>query len=231
MSFSVSAFDSRDAAIKAAADRLEHALREGLALRGGACAALSGGSTPEPAYAALAARGLDWPRITFTLVDERWLPPSDPGSNEAMLRRALAPALARGARLLPMWSDAPSPAAGADRAELAYAGLEIDIALMGMGGDAHTASWFPGTPDLSRALDPHSTRNLIAVNAPHAAATPERLTLTLAAIQRARRIALLITGEDKRARLDAALSEPTDEAPVGVLVRECAAKLEVIWAG
>ena len=231
MSLAIAAFDSREAAMKAAADRLEQALKDGLAARGHACAALSGGSTPEPAYAALAARDLDWPKVTFALVDERWLAPSDPGSNEAMLRRALAPALAKGATLLPMWSDAPSLAAGAERADALYAGLDIDIALMGMGADAHTASWFPDTPDLARALDPQSARSVIAMHAPQAAATPERLTLTLAAIKRARRIGVLITGEDKRARLEAALSEPANMAPFGVLVRECAEKLDVIWAG
>jgi 6-phosphogluconolactonase len=216
--------------MRAAADQLDAALRAGLAARGAAAAALSGGTTPAPAYEALAARALDWPRVTFALVDERWVAPSDPGSNEGMLRRTLKPALEGGATLLPMWSESANHFAGAEAAEAAHAALDLDIALLGMGGDGHTASWFPGSPQLSEALSLGSQRSLIAVDAPGAAGASQRLTLSFAAIARARGLILLITGEDKRARLEEAARQEPHEAPVAALLRACADRLAILWA-
>jgi 6-phosphogluconolactonase len=106
---SITAFDTRDALMRAAADRIAEVLENGLKSRGSACAALSGGATPEPAYRLLAEKSLDWANIIFALVDERFVPPEHEASNEGMLRRALAPALATDARLLPMYSAGPAP--------------------------------------------------------------------------------------------------------------------------
>lgn len=222
----LSVFATRDALMQAAADRLEAALRTGIATRGSACAALSGGSTPEPAYALLGERDLDWPNVVFALVDERFVPPSDDASNEKMLRWALAPALSKGARLLPMFSVDATPAEAAARAEAAYAQLHIDVALMGMGGDAHTASWFPGPA--RTAL--HGTQTLVAVHAPGAAGSADRLTLTRAAIARTDRVLLLIHGEDKRAVLDAAFTRTIEEAPVAALFADAERQPEVLWS-
>ena len=220
---------TREALMQAAAERLEEALSEGLAQRGAACAALSGGTTPEPAYALLAARPLNWKGVTFALVDERFAPPTDPASNEGMLRRALAPALEQGARLLPMWFANTTPRAAAARANIAYAPLEIAIALMGMGADGHTASWFPGAEKLSQALDPENPHSVMALDAPEAAGRSERITLTLAAVARARNIVLLFTGPEKFARFTTAVQEDADTAPIAALAR--AAKfLETIYA-
>jgi 6-phosphogluconolactonase len=107
--------------------------------------------------------------------------------------------LAAGAQLLPMFSDAELEDA-ATRAEAIYTGAAIDIALMGMGGDGHTASWFPHSPDLDLALN--SRRTVVAVHAQGAAGSPARLTLTRAALANAKAIVLLITGADKRVLLE-----------------------------
>ena len=221
----LSVFATRDALMQAAADRLEAALREGIAARGAACIALSGGSTPEPAYVALAARDLDWPKIRFAMVDERFVASDDDASNEKMLRRALAPALAKGADLLPLFSSG-SPADAAKRADAIYAPLHIDAALMGMGDDMHTASWFPGAA--GEALS--DARSVVAVYAPMATGCADRLTLTQSAIARAGRVFLLISGESKRATLDAALALHAEDAPVVALFSDCERQPEVLWA-
>jgi 6-phosphogluconolactonase len=222
----LSVFATREALMQAASDRLARALERGMKARGHACAALSGGGTPEPAYALLAQAKLDWRRVTFALVDERFVHPKDDASNEKMLRRALAPALDAGATLLPMFSTDGSPAEIAARADAMYAPLHIDVALMGMGGDAHSASWFPG--HAREAFE--STRTVVAVHAPQAAGRADRITLTKRAIARADEVLLLIYGEDKRARLDTALAEGADAAPVAALFDNPEKQPEVLWA-
>jgi 6-phosphogluconolactonase len=223
-------FQSRHALDAAAAERIAEALRAGVRATGEGCAALSGGTTPEPAYALLSAKNLDWPKLRFALVDERFVPPDHPHSNEAMLRRALRKPLERGARLTPMYAQTSLENA-ASAANAAYAGLRFDIAVMGMGLDGHTASWFPGSPQLGAALDAGGERTIIAVEAAQAAGSTQRLTMTLAAVARAERVLLLIAGAEKHAALLTALTEPAETSPLAALWTACAGKLDVLWAG
>lgn len=219
-------FDTREALMQAAAQHLADALNEAIARRGVACAALSGGGTPAPAYRALAALPLEWPKITFALVDERFVPLSDPASNESMIATTLAPAFAAGAQIKPMYFAADTIERAADFADVLYEHVHIDIALMGMGADGHTASWFPGAADA--ALDPANTRSVIAVHVPQAQGSAERLTLTRHAVARAGRLFLLITGTDKLARLEQALTQ--QDAPAAVLFAPGMPPVEVFWA-
>lgn len=223
----VETFPSRPALYETAAARIVEALQSGIAARGAACAALSGGATPEPAYALLSKHTLDWTKVTFALVDERCVPPDHPASNEAMLRRALAEPLQHGARLEPLYSPG-APEAAAAKAEPIYAALHLDIALMGMGADGHIASWFPGADGLAEALDFNSPRSVIALHAPQAAGSADRLSLTRAALARAARIVLLIVGEEKKAALEHELAEPG--APVAALFDAGMPAPEILWA-
>ncbi len=226
----ISVFPTRASLMAAAAARIGEALQAGIAARGAACAALSGGTSPEPAYRILATHALDWRRVTFALVDERFVPIEHADSNEGLLRRSLAPALARGARVASMFSDARTPADAAARADGLYANLRFDVALMGMGADGHTASWFPGAAGLRDVLDLANPRSVVAVLAPRAAGTPQRLSLTRSAIARAEHIAVLILGEEKRARLEAALVEPPQTSPIAALFALAACRPQVFWA-
>lgn len=222
-------FPTRDALYAAAAERIAEALRAGVMATGEGCAALSGGTTPEPAYALLAAKNLDWPKLCFALADERFVAPDHPASNEAMLRRALRKPLEHGARITPMYS-ATSFENAAAAANAAYAGLTFNIAVMGMGADGHTASWFPGSPQLSQALEPSNEKTVIAVEAPQAGGSAQRLTLTLSALARAERVLLLITGVDKHMKLLEAVGGSAASTPVSALLESCAGKLDVMWA-
>lgn len=224
----IRSFPDRRALMQAAANEIAEALEAGIASRGLAVAALSGGSTPAPAYELLGQKRLDWPRITFALVDERFVPPDHPASNEGLLRRTLAPALGAGATLAPMFRAGGVLAKAADQTDAAYATLTLDIALMGMGTDGHTASWFPDSADLSEALT--SKRTVVAARAPSGDGASERLTLTRAGVARASRVSLLITGDEKRARLEAALREGPTAGPVAALFDGAGAAPEVFWA-
>ncbi|MGD9814837.1 MAG: 6-phosphogluconolactonase [Hyphomonadaceae bacterium] len=222
-------FPDRAALMHAAADEIEHALARGQAQRGHGYAALSGGATPAPAYALLAQRALDWPAVTFALVDERCVPPTHPASNEVMLRRALAPALAQGASLLPMFHDAPTLDEAAARADALYAPIPFDIALMGMGADGHTASWFAGADGLAAALDPNGARTVCAIRAPQAQSAPQRLTLTFAALKRIPNVPLVIAGREKHDRLAQAYMDDA-AGPVAALFQLTGGAFKVFYA-
>lgn len=227
----ITTFQTREAAMAAAADAIAESLKNGLKTRGNACAALSGGSTPAPAYRALAQRAdWDWNEITFALVDERFVPVTHQASNERLIAEALKPAFDRGADVKPMYFDTPTAAEAASLADALYEELHLDVALMGMGDDGHTASWFPGADGLGEALNLKSAANVVAVHAPQAAGAPDRLTLTRAAIARVERVILLITGDEKRRVLEAALTGPIEAAPVAALFTNPARKPMVLWA-
>jgi 6-phosphogluconolactonase len=208
-------FATRDALMQAAAERIAFALQFGIDVRQRASAALSGGNTPAPAYSALAALPMDWSKVTFGLVDERFVPSTDAASNEAMVRRTLGPAFDAGAKLVPMFSPNVTPEQAAQYADADYAKMRFDIAVMGMGEDGHTASWFPGMPGLNELLGASNPRSVVAAHYEKAAGSADRLTMTLSSIARSRAVMVLITGAEKRRRLEYALARA--DAPISAL--------------
>ena len=174
-----------------AAEWLAEALRQAVASTGRCSLALSGGSTPRPAYERLAARpGLPWPSVDVYFGDERAVPPTHPASNYRMAREALLDRVGPPApRAHRMEADDPDREAAAAR----YAALlpdALDLLVLGMGPDGHTASLFPGSPALLE-----SARKVVPARAP--VAPLERLTITPPVIASARRVAVLVAGAAK----------------------------------
>ena len=154
-------------------------LRRAVLANGRASMALSGGSTPLLFLQHLSRENLPWQKITATLVDERQVPEDHARSNLRMLRENLTPA---GLTILPL---APE--------RVQY--LPFDATVLGMGGDGHTASFFPGGDTLAAALDPAQPPAVIALNAPGAG--EPRLTFNLAALLQSRSLAIHIEGQLK----------------------------------
>jgi 6-phosphogluconolactonase len=164
--------------------------------------------------------------------DARWLAETDEGSNERLIRATLLQGPAAAARLLPLYGPEPTPAAALPRLRrMIEAQPAPAVALLGMGEDGHTASLFPGAAGLLAALDPAGSALLAAITAPGAAASAERLTLTVPMLLRARAIRILIFGAAKRAVFDRALEPgPVESLPVRALLHQDKTPVEVVWA-
>lgn len=206
--------DEQDLVERAVDDILE-AARAALAARGRFHLALAGGRTPQAVYAALAERApaLDGWRILFG--DERCLPPADPERNSRMASAAWLSRVA-----LPADAVLPIPAElGAEAAAVAYAGqictlLPLDLVILGVGEDGHTASLFPGHP-----LDPGAVVVAVA-GAPKPPA--QRVSLGLSVLRGARRRLVLATGAGKAAAVAAwrrGESLPIQQATAGLETR------------
>ncbi len=206
-----------DALATLVAKRLEIAI----ATRGAASFAVSGGRTPVRFLEALATKPLAWGRVTVTLVDERRVPASSERSNERLVRTHLLRDHAAAARFVPLVHGGATPEADRDAAESALAGIPwpLAIAVLGMGDDGHTASFFPGGDRLDACLDPHSKRRVETLRAP--AAGEPRLTLTLPALLASCAIVLHIEGASKLATLERARAGgPETDMPIrAVLAR------------
>jgi 6-phosphogluconolactonase len=184
------------------------------AIRGGARhLVLAGGSTPMAAYGVLDGMDLDWDGVHLWYGDERCVPVDHPDSNHGAVSAEL---LAPGAIWHPMpGSLGPAAGATAYARELAQAGPAdgFDLVLNGMGPDGHTASLFPHHDVLDAT---GWTAGISDSPKP----PPERITLTLGALNGARRLALLVTGASKAEALARVLEGPDRGTPSSLLARD-----------
>ncbi|MGH6736713.1 MAG: 6-phosphogluconolactonase [Methyloceanibacter sp.] len=176
--------------------------------------ALSGGNTPKPLYELLAEEPLrsrlPWDRVQWILGDERFVPPSDPASNFGMARAAfLSRVPVPPANVHPVETEGVTLDEAAERYEAMLKGLYgadtldparplLELTLLGLGDDGHTASLIPGQPVLQE-----KTRWVAPVPKGR---EEERITLTYPALNSSAVVAFLVSGDAKRAILDKILS-------------------------
>jgi 6-phosphogluconolactonase len=195
---------------------------------------LTGGSTPQAAYELAAARDVDWSSTRVWFGDERCVPPDDQRSNHRMAAAALLDRLPaeRRPRVLRMEAER-GPHLGADHYETLVrqeVGLEarFDLLLLGLGGDGHMASLFPGKPAVKE-------RSRLVVGVPEAGLEPfvPRVSFTVTAINAARRRVFLVAGASKAEAVARAFGGEADLAvpasladdPLVILDPAAAAKL------
>ncbi len=214
----------------AQADAVADALRTAIQERGGATLAVSGGTTPVRFFRALSSRNLDWTKVTVTLVDERYVPPTSERSNERLAHENLLQGAAAAAHVIALYSDADSAEAAAQRADLRMLEIlfPIDVVVLGMGADGHTASFFPDAENLDDLLDPLTRQVVLAVHA--ASAGEPRLTLALPRIVSARMLILHIEGRAKREALDAALAAAEPRLPIRRVLDAAETTPIIYWA-
>jgi 6-phosphogluconolactonase len=219
-------FGSRGELARALAGQVADVLGQAVSRRGAGFVAVSGGTTPAAFFAELAGRPLDWERIVVTLVDERLVPPDSSRANQLLVRERLLVGPAARARFVPLFEGGSTEGAAA-RAEIALRDLPwpLDAAILGMGVDGHTASFFPDAENLEALLDPRGAKIVLPVKA--AGAAEQRLTLTLPALAKAGLLALHIEGEEKAAVLERVLLGG-ETLPVGAVFDQ--ATVKVFWA-
>jgi 6-phosphogluconolactonase len=191
--------------------------------------ALAGGSTPRRAYELAAQADADLSAATLWLGDERVVPRGDDRANGRMVREALTDRIPeeRRPRLMEVETELGPDGAAADyesrlREELGNH-PRLDLVLLGLGPDSHTASLFPGKPALSE------THRLVTA-VPEAGMEPQvpRVTMTYPLLNTAREVVFLVSGADKAEALRRAFGVPPDESSPAAHVRPGAGTLTVV---
>ena len=216
----------------AVAGDIQFVIESALDARGAAVIALSGGKTPIPIYDRLAKAKLDWKRVTIVPADERIVPLGDPLSNVTMIGKAFIP---KGARVIPVVPSATDDYKAAGRSADALLGdlhWPLDLVLLGVGGDGHTASIFPG-PDYDEALNgPRERRALGVMPDPLPPEAPvARVTLSRQAIISAKAVMIAVTGDAKRKVIEDAIREGAGSPyPIGRVLADAELPVDIHWA-
>ncbi len=192
------------------------ALAAKVALNGTATLAVSGGTTPALFFDHLSRTDVPWDKVTVTLVDERQVPETSPRSNAALVKKTLMHDKAAKARFVPLHDNVAQAAA-----------LSLDVVVLGMGSDGHTASFFPGGDTLEEAIDRHTRKAIIVLSAPGSG--EPRLTYTLPKLLAATTLCLHIEGAEKQAVLQQALSAADALAMPIRAVLAASTPLHVYW--
>ena len=215
----------------ALAEHIANALRSAIAARGQASLAVSGGKSPIPLFEALREQDLDWSKVSVVLADERVVPRDHADSNTALVARHLLQGRASAARFLLFFREL-APTFNAEVLDALVRDAEeritslpwpLDVAVLGMGEDAHTASLFPGAPGYARAIATDQRLAWVVPDtAPHA-----RISFTLSALLAARELVLSITGESKLAVYRRAAQKADEALPISLVINQTQTPLSV----
>jgi 6-phosphogluconolactonase len=206
-------------------------LEEVISEKGSAVLLVSGGSTPKPLFKRLSETPIAWENVRIGLCDERWVNPEHADSNEKMVRDLLLREYAASAQFIGLYcagmsaDEAQNECSQRVKSEL----WPIDVCILGMGDDAHTASLFPNNPKLLEGLD-ESNKNLCIAITPQTAPHP-RMSLTFCAIMSACHLYLHFEGEKKRLVFEEALRGTDVVAmPIRAFLHQKIKDIEVYYA-
>lgn len=201
-------------------------LSDAIDAQGTATLVVSGGRSPVAFFQHLARQTLDWSNVVVSLADERWVPVEHADSNAGLLKKYLLQGPAAKAQFLSLYSASANLEQAADQADRLLAELPaIDVLILGMGDDGHTASLFPGSPNLAEALQADGSRRcypMLAPTVPH-----QRLTMSRALLASAKHKILSISGQSKLTTLDTALAgDDVAALPIRAFLQPT---LEIYW--
>jgi 6-phosphogluconolactonase len=211
---------------EALAGKVAEQLRDAIEQRGVATLVVSGGRSPVMFFQCLARQSLDWSKVVISLADERWVPVEHVDSNAGLLKRYLLVGDVAKARFIGLYRATATQQEAADEADRALAELPpIDVLVLGMGDDGHTASLFPDSPNLTEALQVDGSRRCLPMRAP---TVPfQRLSMSRALLASARFPVLAVAGQGKLTTLrDALAGDDIAQMPIRAFLHS---SLEIYW--
>ena len=220
------------------ADDIVQQINNSLAEKDVAVVALSGGSTPKPLFKALAKRELDWSKVIVTLVDERWVDQSHELSNEAFLKQWFITPLSIKPKFVSLYQSAELSEQTKAQVLANYCAATnsstsqpraFDVVVLGMGGDGHTASFFPDASNISELVDPNSPAFLLYCES--ASTQVPRITWSLPMLLSSSFLALHFTGASKKDVFEQAQQiDSNTELPIRSAIFQNTTPLQVYYA-
>ena len=222
------AFKNKNEAFSFASKLCADAIRKTIETNAHASMLLSGGTTPAPLYERLSHETLSWSRVDIGLVDERWVEPDDQASNERLVRTHFLQNNASAASFVPMKIPSLNAESAKQNVDDMYKPFaKPSVAIIGMGPDGHTASWFPESKGLDEAMNASTSKRVQAIDATNCAvagAHTSRMTVTMPVLANADTVLLLISGNQKRTVL-----QEQSSLPIHKLFTERDDQIETVW--
>jgi 6-phosphogluconolactonase len=224
-------FDSRAQLDLTLADKVSEILAHAIELKGKASIAVSGGSTPKGFFKELSNKDIDWKKVTVTLADERWVDINSDASNTRLVHENLLQNKASVANFFYLkQGELLSDEILTDLNVAANKTLlPLDVLILGMGEDGHTASLFPCSKQIKQALDCNNQYSLMKVEpttAPH-----QRITFSFAALSQSKNTFLHLCGENKKQVLIEALSDDdVFQMPIRKFLQNDNINTQIYWA-
>lgn len=205
-------------------------LKQAIEKKGHASIAVSGGKTPIPLFKLLSQQDLDWHNVFITLVDDRWVDDTDDASNEKLVLTYLLQNKAKLANFVGLKNSCDNPFDGAEITDkiLNKIPMPLDVLILGMGEDGHTASLFPGATNLRAGLDMKSGRKVVGMTP--LTAPLDRITLTLPTILDSQNIYLHLVGESKMQVLQQAeKGDDINQMPIRAILQQNKVNVIGFW--
>lgn len=205
-------------------------LKQAIDKKGHASIAVSGGKTPIPLFKLLSQQDLDWHNVFITLVDDRWVDDTDDASNEKLVLTYLLQNKAKLANFVGLKNSCDNPFDGAEITDkiLNKIPMPLDVLILGMGEDGHTASLFPGAANLRAGLYMKSGRKVVGMTP--LTAPLDRITLTLPTILDSQNIYLHLVGESKMQVLQQAeKGDDINQMPIRAILQQNKVNVIGFW--
>lgn len=225
----MNSFSSRAELVDTLSKKIINSLSLAIERKGYATLVLSGGSTPVKLLKTLSNVKFNWEKVRVTLVDERWVETSSDKSNEKLIRDNFLKNEAASARFFPLKTDGLRAVDSVVSLEVTLEKLsnELDVVVLGMGADGHTASFFPHAKELDFVL---RTNDLVCATT--ATMEPkERITLSRSYLLSSTNLILHIEGREKKDVFDkASRCDNESSMPIISMMKQKEPLLEVYYA-
>ena len=224
-------FSTRNDLDNALANKISAILALAIKQKGKASIAVSGGSTPKGLFSFLSKSDLDWSKVTITLADERWVTLDSADSNTRLVHENLLQNKAAAANFFHLKQGENLTSEILADLNLAAKNtlLPLDVLILGMGEDGHTASLFPCSDQIAQGLDENNTDVLLSVEpktAPH-----QRISFNFSSLSASENVFLHLCGENKKTVLNKAINgEDVFEMPIRAFLQHPSLTTQILWA-